>query len=476
MSKKNLLSGRDKELQELADRYEEAQAEGRSIYLDAEDFADLADWYATHRKHELAQEVIADAMKIHPGNTSVLVENVNLLLELGQEDEAKRIAAQIEEETPEVKVLRADMLYMDGNVEEAEALIDSIEDKDDLANIIDVAYLYLDNNLPQKALQWLERGEELYKDEDAYIATLGDCYQVLGRTKEAIGLFNELIDRTPYSATLWQELARCYYDRQMFDKAIEACDYANVIDEDYGDAYMLKGQAYSQLGNDEKAFENLLQAERCHVIPHSFIDSYIGIGHCSACEWQKGYEYLEKAINTTEKRDATLTLFPQEDVYTHAAICLYNLGRKHEALECCQKVHQFDPDDTFAYIFEGRIHMEEGNVKQAMEMWTKALRIEPYADTWNEIGEHCMEIGEVGFAKYAFEKVKQMKPGYEGINEMLAALYLMLGDKKSFARFNKLCKHPIGKKELQKVKEILDNPNNNDLLTVVKQIYDSLEP
>ena len=41
MSKKNLLSGRDKELQELAEQYEAAKAENKPIYLDADDLADL---------------------------------------------------------------------------------------------------------------------------------------------------------------------------------------------------------------------------------------------------------------------------------------------------------------------------------------------------------------------------------------------------------------------------------------------------
>ncbi len=58
MSKKNLLSGRDKELQELAEQYEAAKAENKPIYLDADDLADLADWYAMHRKNSQATEVV----------------------------------------------------------------------------------------------------------------------------------------------------------------------------------------------------------------------------------------------------------------------------------------------------------------------------------------------------------------------------------------------------------------------------------
>ena len=41
MSKKNLLSGRDKELQELAEQYEAAKAENKPIYLDAVSYTHL---------------------------------------------------------------------------------------------------------------------------------------------------------------------------------------------------------------------------------------------------------------------------------------------------------------------------------------------------------------------------------------------------------------------------------------------------
>lgn len=49
MSNKNLLSGRDKELQELAEQYELAMSAKQPFYLDADDLADLADCMAPKR-------------------------------------------------------------------------------------------------------------------------------------------------------------------------------------------------------------------------------------------------------------------------------------------------------------------------------------------------------------------------------------------------------------------------------------------
>ena len=63
MSKKNLLSGRDKELQELAEQYEAAKAENKPIYLDADDLADLADWYAMRRLRKWKLSITRNARK-----------------------------------------------------------------------------------------------------------------------------------------------------------------------------------------------------------------------------------------------------------------------------------------------------------------------------------------------------------------------------------------------------------------------------
>ncbi len=43
MINKNLLPEKDRELIELAERFEGARSEQRSIYMDSEDLADLAD-------------------------------------------------------------------------------------------------------------------------------------------------------------------------------------------------------------------------------------------------------------------------------------------------------------------------------------------------------------------------------------------------------------------------------------------------
>ena len=49
MGRKNSPSAK-KELTEIIQRYEAAKAEKRQLYLDGDQLADIADWYATERK------------------------------------------------------------------------------------------------------------------------------------------------------------------------------------------------------------------------------------------------------------------------------------------------------------------------------------------------------------------------------------------------------------------------------------------
>lgn len=427
MSKKNLLSGRDKELQQLAEQYEAAQAENKSIYMDADDLADLADWYAVRHKYEMANEVVEHGLSLHPENTALLVEQAYLCMDTRNREKAQKIAEKISDNSPEVKVLKASLLLEEGKLDDAELLIDSIEDKEDLANIVDVAYMYIDMDYPEKASVWIARGLEQYAEEEAFLAVTGDCQYAQGLYEQAATIYNRLIDKNPYSASYWFGLARCHFDRQMFDKAIEACDFAIVADEEFTDAYIMKGHAFFQLGNEEGAMECYRQAEKLDAITPGFIHTFIGLNCVSKEEWAEGLEHLEQAIKSKDEDDMlTLT-----SLYANAALCLHKLGKKRKAHQYCKKAYTLNPKDIDPYLVEGRIYMEEEEYEKGIKQWAKALEYAPYAETWHEIGLCSMEIGQLSYAKLAFERVKEMEPDYEGINEKLVSIYMLLKDKET---------------------------------------------
>lgn len=471
MSKKSYLSGRDKELQELVERYEADKAENKPIYLDADDLADLADWYAVRHKIEMAFEAVEYGLSLHPDSTALLVEQAYLYLDALDKEKAKEIVEKIGEESSEVKVLKTSLLLGEGKYDEAEQMLDSIENKKDLANIVDVAYMFIDMGTPEKALPWLADGSEQNGEEEAFLAVSGDCYYAQGKYEEAAMFYNKLIDKNPYSASFWFGLARCYFDQQMFDKAIEACDFSIVADDEFADAYIMRGHSYYQLGNEEGALENYQQAEKLDALSPSFMHTFMGLNKVSKGEWEDGLKYLELAI-ADKDIDDTLTL---PSLYANAALCLHKIGKKRKAHQYCKKARDLDPEEIDSYLIEGRIYMEEGDYEKGVKKWAKALRYAPDADTWHEIGMASMEIGQLSYAKLAFEHVKEMEPDYGGINEKLTSLFMLLKDKENFLKYNQLCDHPFKLDELEKLQQMLEDENQEDLAQIMKNIFDSLK-
>lgn len=474
MSNMNQLSGRDKELMAIAEQYEAAMADNQPFYLDADDLADLADWYGSKKKYEKAIEIAEYGLQLHPGNTELLIEYGYLHLDSGKRDKAREIIDSINDDySPEAIVLRAHMLISDGELSLAEQLLDKIEDKEDLANVVDVSYMYIDTGLPDKAMEWLEPVKERYKDKDAYIAVVADCLYNQGLIEEAIPMYNKLIDIDPYSAPAWYGLAKCYFDDQNYEQAIDACEYALIGDDEFTDAYSMKGHCFYQLRNMDAALECYRKAEELHGLTPEFVLTFTGLCYLAKGDWEDALKNLEEAIRINGETDNTDIILPS--LYTNAALCLDKLGKARKAHQYCKKAQKLAPDDSEAYLIEGRIYMNEDEYEKGIKQWKLALKCAPYAETWNEIGIHCMEIGYLEYARMAFEHVCELDPDFLAVNEKLAILCMTLHDKENFLKYNEKCHHPFQVEELERLQTILENNDREDLVAYMQNIIKALK-
>lgn len=471
MNKKNLLSGREKELHEMAEAYEQARAKQRSIYLDAEDLADLADWYAVRQKRDIALEVVDYGLRLHPDNSSLLIEKAYLYLDDYDTITAQQIADEVDPSLTETKILKAQIYILDQEEDKATLLLDTLEDKHDIDTMINVAYMYINVNKYDEALTWLSPGIGRYENDEPFLGVLGDAYYGKGLIEKAEEVYNKLIDLNPYSALYWFGLARCYFDQQKFDKAIEACDYSTLSDEDFAEAYLMKGNSYFFLQNDEKALENFQEAARLGAVSQSFIDTYIGLNKSSQEQWEEACFYLTKALDEYED-DGLVDL---ATLYANAAFCLRQIGKKRKSLQYWKKAHACEPENTEIYLLEGRMYLGENNYDKAYDCWRYAIHYAPNASTWHEIGITCLENGYLEQAGVALETVKKLDETFPYINEKLATTYLLLKDKENFHKYNRLCKHPMTPNDMQHIQELLAKENKESLMQAMKHLLEALK-
>ena len=60
------------------------------------------------------------------------------------------------------------------------------------------------------------------------------------RPEKAIAMLNDMLDNAPYDLGAWHSLGEAYLANEDFQKALEAADFALAIDENDGQALLLK--------------------------------------------------------------------------------------------------------------------------------------------------------------------------------------------------------------------------------------------
>lgn len=455
MVRKNSLPAQDDELHELMARYEAMRAEKKQLYMDGDQLADIADYYAMEQRFEEAQEVINYGLQLHPESADLLIEQAYLYLDTDRLHAAIETADGISDSySTEFKLLKAEILLHQAEWEAADLLIDTIEEREELDTVVKISYLYLDMGLPDKALPWLKQGLANHGEEEDLLAITADCYFVKGLFKEAEDYYNKLIDAYPFYAPYWISLSKSYFAEQDFSKALESIDFALAIDEHAGEAHLMRAHCLFHLDNNTEAIAAYEKTLYYKTLSPELIYMFIGLVYSNEENWEEAEVYFGRSLAEMDEnrvKNEPLLL----DLYCNQARCLYRKGDCEKAHAVCEKAKACSSDDCEPYLIDGRIYLSEGALEEASAQWRAAIRCAPDADTWYQIATYYLESNRVEEARTYFEEALRLNPELEGINEQLASVCLILKDHKGFYKYNRQSEKPIQVESLYK--ELSDN-------------------
>ena len=139
------------EFQELLNEYEESVKSGVPVYMDADDLADIADYYQFHDRYEDAVAAVNYALELQPGATLPLVFKIRDAISQGNMDSAMEYYQQIENPSDvEAQYVEAEILIAQDKIDEADYLLrkqfidispDELQDF-----VVDVANIYTDSS------------------------------------------------------------------------------------------------------------------------------------------------------------------------------------------------------------------------------------------------------------------------------------------------------------------------------------------
>lgn len=361
------------EFKEKFQLYENAQASGTSVYLEPDDLTDIAEYYHILGNIDACKNTVDYAIKMFPGATMPLVfrSRVALLME-HDVALAEEYAEMIDDKADlEYLYLKAEIMIVDDRAEEAETFLrdayDELEDDEEKADfLIDVANLYADYELMEYAQQWLSLSEEY--DSTDYKELQGRIAMGLGDYEESNRIYNELIDRNPYSFTYWNQLASSQLLHNEIMESIQSSEFALAINPDDEDATLNKANGLFNLGNFEEACKYYERFTK--ISPNSEVgEMFLGISLINLNRTEEGVEHLKKAESLADAFSEYL-----HDIYVELAYSLTALGKHEDAMEYIEKISQLDDCDPYETdVLKGNVHLQKGETAEAMKCFQHAV-------------------------------------------------------------------------------------------------------
>ena len=202
---------------------------------------------------------------------------------------------------------------------------------------------------------------------------------------DAIDSATEAIRLNPNFVAAYNIRGNVYTELQEYKRAIADYNRAIEINPNYSDSYFNRGITYSNSNNNGQAISDFNKAIKLDP-KNAEIYNHRGMLYSKLGESQKAIEDYTQSIK----------LNPNEGkVYNERGIIYFNLNDFDKAMLDFRKAVQLDSENK-AYIYHyniGMCYMNMKNYKQAIEIFTKSIELNPkYINAYQKRGDCYYEL------------------------------------------------------------------------------------
>ena len=375
------------ELQELLRQYHNLKIGRSHAFIDEDDFEKIIDHFDDKDDFGEALNAAACGLEQFPYSAELMIRKADLLLATRQYPEALETLENAElydSRDINLFILKTDAyLALDQQEKAVELLVAALqqfEGEERLELLFELADVYDDYEEFDKVFDCLKL--ILEEDPNNEEALYKICFwtDFTGRNEEGIRLHQQIIDDFPYNEIAWFNLAAAYQGLKLYEKAIDAYQYAIVIEEKFDYAYRNMGDAYLRLRKYKEAIEALekvLELSR----PEDVI--YEAIGHC----YHRMGNYAQARFNYKKATH----LNPGDSRLHYKVAVTYMLEKQwHHAikhLENAMRVHRNIPDYNLAM---GECMLNLKRIKDAIQYFGNVVRTKPKSQAGWEALIRCL--------------------------------------------------------------------------------------
>lgn len=362
------------ELRELLLQYNNLKAGRGNSFIEEDGFERIIDHFDDKEQFNLALEAVDFALDRYPYSSWMLIRKADLLISLRQYTDALQSLAQAElydNRDISLYILRTDAyLALDMQEKAAILLEEAIQnfDGDEKVDLLfELADVYDDYEDFEKVFDCLKIILEIDPCNEEALYKICFWTDFTGRNEESISLHHQIIEEFPYSELAWFNMGAAYQGLKLYEKAIDAYQYAVAIDEKFDFAYRNMGDAFIKLRKYREAIEMLEKVLELSM-PENVI--YEAIGHCydRLGNYAQARFHYKKASHM-DPEDSQMyfkiaNTYINEESWTNAI----------KVLEVALRAHKMQPEYNLAM---GRCYMALGNFEEAISYLGIVVRVRP---------------------------------------------------------------------------------------------------
>lgn len=402
---------------------------------------EVYEYYRAQDETDKAQTLLEFALKQYPYNPDFHARKAALALETGDYDDALALARTAHQMRPydvNFRLLESRALAAQEQYDEAHQVLEEALDtaQDPLEIYFYRARVYQLQQKPSHAVACYRKALELNPEWEEALIELVYCYEdVLNEPEAAIDYLTGFLDEHPYHAAAWFHLGNLRHKLGLYELAIDAYDYALVIQDDFFSAYYGKATAFMELERYTEAIRTLLETlltdrndlacllalgecyeqledfsraryyySKCIEINNELPDAYYGMGSTLEAEerYLEAIHYYKRGLeHNKEFLDAWLGL----------ADCEYQLGNPASAYEALQQAIRLAPDDRELWRTWAERLAEDGNRTAALAFLEEGIKHNPTAaDLLYQYAAYALEARRVPEALNYLENALIMNP------------------------------------------------------------------
>lgn len=335
--KKDRFKDFDDEVRELVLDFENTVLRGENQFFDADELEIIIDYYFEVNDEKPLERAVSYAEQLYPDNSSVKLRRAHLYIAREDYKKALSILHRLRQEEPENTDVAYSLGVANGAVGESEKAISYFKEAAAdgwmlgrvYANMAEEYYKLKDYDT---ALDFYRKAMESDSCDDITIYNYYDVCFEARRIEEAIDYLKKYVKANPYSKEGWYCLGCGYRDLTLYEKAVDAFEFAIAIDKGYTDAYLALSQTQDFMGHTSEAVTTMLRVLD-FTDDQAKVYRTVGSLYAREANYDTAMAYFRKAL---EENPA------DAEAYANLAVCYLEIGDMTSALSHAKKALAFD--------------------------------------------------------------------------------------------------------------------------------------